>query len=195
MRAPSPPFLEYGVSHYSPRNGTGHGAGSVATAVIMSVVLVPLAWLTLGLPPMPFSPLFSIVSGELFTHRVVPYESNIFHTITPFVIRNFFHYFAMIAAPTLLYLAGARWISDRSTTSGHRAFAVPAAAICACLLVLLTTPFFWLVQYTWSMGLTQARMLGLLCGIGSYGVILGFLWWCIGSKQFGMFASEFDAPT
>jgi hypothetical protein len=34
-----------------------------------------------------------------------------------------------------------------------------------------------------------------VCGIGSYGVILGFLWWCIRSKQFGMFASEFNAPT
>jgi hypothetical protein len=145
----------------------------------MAVALVPLAWMTLGLPPMPFSPLFRVLSGQLFGDRVVPFEQNVFDALTPFVVRDFFSYFAVIAVTTLLYLAGARAISDRTTDGGRSAFALPAAAACACLLVLLTIPFVWLVQYTRSMGMTLARFSGLACAIVAFALIGAFCWWCV----------------
>ena len=171
----SHPILEYGC-------GAGRRSfktGPRGTIAVMALPLVPLAWLTIGLPPIPMSPLWRLLSGRLFADRVVPWEEAIYHTLTPFVVRDFFQYFAIIAVPTLAYVAAARWLSDRSTPGGRRAFAVPAVAICACLVVLLTIPFAWLVQYTTSMGLTQARANGLLCGVAGYAVILAFAWWSV----------------
>ena len=163
----------------------GRGTSPLATTLIMAVVLAPLAWITLGVPPMPFSPIGRLLSGQLFADRVVPWEQEMFHTLNPFVARDFFHYFAVIAVPTLLYVLAARWISDRSTPQGHLAFARPAAAVGTCLLVLLTIPYFWLAQYARSMGLTQARLNGLLCGAGAYVAIIGFFWWAIRGRPRG----------
>lgn len=181
------PILEYGRRGDHDLRGADparlYNARSWITAAALMVALVPLGWITLGLPPMGFSPLFRVLSGELFRDRVVPYEAHVFDTLTPFVIRDFFFYFGAIAVPTLLYAAVVGWVSDRGTPAGRRAFAVPAAGICACLLVLLTVPFVWLVQYVRTMGMTHARFNGLACGIGAYALIVAFLWWVVRGRD------------
>ena len=87
--------------------------------------------------------------------------------------------FTVFSAAAVPYMAAARWIGYRRTRAGYWAYVVPAAGVCVCLLILLTVPFTWLLQYIHEMGVTPRRVCGLAYGVGGYLAILGFLYWAV----------------
>ncbi len=144
--------------------------GPLRTAVFMAMALVPLASLALG-------PLRHVVSGDLFRsefHRI-----HVGTVLDQPTIGKWFFLSALFAALAFPYAATARWMSDRSTRLGYWAFAVPTAALCLCLLSILTMPFWWLLQYIDAMGFTEVRISGVVYGLLGYVVILGFLCWAV----------------
>ena len=85
-------------------------------------------------------------------------------------------FFLAIALP---YTVLARCISHRKTRLAYWSFVIPTVALYLYLLLILTLPFSWLIQYINAMGFTPKRIYGLFYGLGGYVVILGFLWWAV----------------
>ena len=79
----------------------------------------------------------------------------------------------------LPYTALARWMSHRRTRLTYWSFAIPTIALYLYLLLILTLPFTWLVQYIAHMGFTPKRIYGLLYGLAGYVLILAFLYWAV----------------
>jgi len=144
--------------------------GPLGTAIFLAMALVLLASFALG-------PFLHVVSGDLFRsefHRI-----HVGTVLDQPTIGKWFFLSALFAALAFPYAATARWMSDRSTRLGYWAFAVPTAALCLCLLSILTMPFWWLLQYIHAMGFTEMRIYGVVCGLLGYIVILGFLCWAV----------------
>ena len=73
----------------------------------------------------------------------------------------------------------ARWFSQRKSRLAYWSFVIPTVGLYLYLLLILTLPFSWLIQYIARMGFTPKRIYGLFYGIGGYIVILTFLWWAV----------------
>lgn len=80
----------------------------------------------------------------------------------------------MLALP---YIALVRVFSNRRKSWGCWAYAGTAVAVCVCLLIYLTVPFWWTVQYIYAMGVTTRRLYALAYGLGGYLAILLFMCW------------------
>jgi len=143
----------------------------VGTAIIMVVVLVPLAWFGFSSD----GPFLHVLSGHLFTGGFDRIHAG--SVMDQPTIGKWYVLFGVFSAAAVPYMAVARWISDRRTRVGYWAYAGPAAGVCVCLLIILTMPFYWLLQYIHEMGFTRLRVYGLAYGVGGYLVILGFLYW------------------
>ncbi|MHC4665011.1 MAG: hypothetical protein ACYS9T_03510 [Planctomycetota bacterium] len=85
-------------------------------------------------------------------------------------------FFIAIALP---YTVLARCFSHRKTRLAYWSFVIPTAALYLYLLIILTIPFSWLIQYIDAMGFTAKRIYGVFYGLGGYVVVLGFLWWAV----------------
>lgn len=87
-----------------------------------------------------------------------------------------FTIFIAIAFP---YTVLARCISHRKTRLAYWSFVIPTAVLYLYLLIILTLPFSWLIQYIDAMGFTPKRIYGLFYGLGGYILILTFLYWVV----------------
>ena len=85
-------------------------------------------------------------------------------------------FFLAIALP---YTVLARFLSHRKTRLAYWSFVIPTVAFYLYLLIILTIPFSWLIQYIDAMGFTAKRICGVFYGLAGYVVILGFLWWAV----------------
>ena len=87
--------------------------------------------------------------------------------------------FTIFTAIAIPFTVLARCLSHRKTRFAYRSFAITTTALYVYLLIILTIPFCWLIQYIEAMGFTPKRIYGLFYGLGGYVVILGFLWWAV----------------
>jgi hypothetical protein len=149
----------------------GRRLGAVGTVIILAVVLVPLAWFGFSRD----GPFLYVLSGRLFTSGFDRIHAGL--AMDQPTIGKWYFVFSVFSAATVPYMAVARWISHRRTRADYWAYVVPAAGACVCLLIILTVPFTWLLQYVHEMGFTRRRVYGLAYGIGGYVAILGFLYW------------------
>jgi hypothetical protein len=137
----------------------------------MAVVLIPLAWFGFSSDgPFPY-----VLSGHLFTGGFD--RIHVGSALDQPTIGKWYFVFSVFSVAAIPYMAVARRISHRRTRAGYWAYVVPAAGVCVCLLIILTVPFTWLLQYIHEMGFTRRRVYGLAYGIGGYAAILGFLCW------------------
>ena len=151
--------------------------GPIGTAVVMAAALIPLGWFMHSSD----GPFLYVVSGRLFAGGFD--RSHVGFVLDQPTIGKWYFISTVFAAMVLPYVTVARWVSDRRTRSGHWAFAIPAAALCLYLLILLTVPFWWLIQYIDAMGFTARRIHGLVYGLGGYGMLLGFFIWAVWPPQ------------
>lgn len=118
--------------------------------------------------------LVHIVSGRVFTcgfeYPALPIERW-------FVLFTFFT--AILLPCTIL----ARWMNHRRTRLAYWLFTIPTIVLCLYLLLILTLPFSWLIQYIARMGLTPKRAYGLFYGLAGYILILTFLHWAVRFKK------------
>jgi hypothetical protein len=94
-------------------------------------------------------------------------------------IKRWYFLLTFFLAIALPYTVLARFFSHRKTRLAYWSFAIPTAVLYLYLLLILTLPFSWLIQYINAMGFTPKRIYGLFYGLGGYVVILGFLWWAV----------------
>ena len=87
--------------------------------------------------------------------------------------------FTIFIAIALPYTVLARCFSHRKTRLAYWSFAIPTIALYLYLLLILTLPFNWLIQYIDAMGFTPKRIYGLFYGLGGYILILTFLYWVL----------------
>ena len=142
----------------------------IAAAGMLLVALVPFAWFM-----HQSGRLVYVLSGQLFRSEFDP--SVVGNALDQPTIGKQFVLFALFAAPVLPYILIVRWLSDRRTRAGYWAFALPTIGLCACLLILLTVPSYWLLQYVHAMGSTPRRVRGLVFSVVSYIVVLALLSW------------------
>jgi hypothetical protein len=120
-----------------------------------------------------YKPFLSLLSGRFLSDRVDPYSLYNAYRLTPITIKQWFHVFVIFAAVIIPHLAVAQWISNRNTSLGYWVFAICKGALHICMLCILTLPYYWLIQYTVSMGITFKRILGLLFGLVGYVALFG----------------------
>ncbi|OPZ06969.1 MAG: hypothetical protein BWZ10_02928 [candidate division BRC1 bacterium ADurb.BinA364] len=138
-------------------------SGALGIALFLVLPLVALA-------DFAYRPFLHIVSGKLFF-------SAFDRSLAGFVldrttIGKYYFLAAHFAAIALPFVAAAHWAGDRSRRAGCWAFAAPTAAIFLCLLSVLTIPFWWVIQYIASMGVTLRRLCALIFGLGGYAFLL-----------------------
>jgi hypothetical protein len=85
-------------------------------------------------------------------------------------------FFLAIALP---YTVLARFLSHRKTPLAYWSFVIPTVAFYLYLLLILSIPFSWLIQYISAMGFTPRRLYGVFYGLAGYVVILVFLFWAV----------------
>jgi hypothetical protein len=137
---------------------------------MLLAALVPLAWFMHKTGRLAY-----VLSGKLFTAEFDP--SVVGNALDQPTIGKQFVFFALFASLLIPYSLVVRWLSDRRTRAGYWAFALPTVGLYVCLLILLTIPFYWLLQYIHAMGFTPRRVEGLVCGAVSYTAIVGLLAW------------------
>lgn len=147
--------------------------GPIGTAVVMAAALIPLGRFMHSRN----GPFLYVVSGGLFADGFD--RIHVGSALDQPTIGKWYFVSTVFAAMVLPYVAVARWVSSRRTRAGYWAFAIPAAALCLYLLITLTVPFWWVVQYINAMGVTPRRIHGLVYGLGGYAVILGFFAWAV----------------
>jgi len=139
--------------------------GPLAAFILMLTALLLLIWLMRS----TYASFPDLITGRPFIIRF-QFPSEAIHKwyllITIFV---------PIAIP---YTVLARFFSHRKTRLAYWSFAIPTAALFLYLLIILTIPFNWLIQYI-ATGFTPKRIYGLFYGLAGYAVILGFLWWAL----------------
>lgn len=152
--------------------------GPVGTAALMAVVLFPLAYGVLAGDMNIFRSefLLYVLSGRIFTDLFTPFGIGFLNQPPIGLFLVCFSVASIVAVP---YVTIVRKISNRTTRSGHLAFAVPVVAVCVLLLSVLVGPFLWLIHYMISMGCTPRRVEGLLYTIGSGCGMLAYLRWAI----------------
>jgi len=148
------------------------GMGPAATALFLALALVPMASFAYGT-------FLYVISGRLFASGFDPVHVG--GALDQPSLTKCFFVFTYFTALVFPYVAAARWASDRSTRWGSWAFALPAVALCVCLLSVLTVAFWWTIQYIDAMGFTLRRVCGLVYGLGAYTMVLGFLCWAVRS--------------
>jgi hypothetical protein len=133
-----------------------------------------------------------VLSARIFTERF-----DIAHAGTAMDqpgIHKWLFWFTATTVVSLPYAAAVRWLSDRSKTAGHLAYAVPTALLCIFLLCVLSWPLTWLIQYVHSMGFTPRRAYGLAyAGAGGF-LVIGFLCWSVRRQRVGAETSEHPKP-
>ena len=148
----------------------GRKVPPVATTAMLLAALIPLGWFMHD-----SGRVRHVVSGALFTSE---FDQNVVGNALdqPTIYKQFvlFTLFAVMVVPYVLVI---RWLSDRRTRAGYWCFAIPSIVLCLYLLILLTVPFWWLIQYVHAMGFTPRRVRGLAFGAVSFIVILAFLYW------------------
>ncbi len=85
-------------------------------------------------------------------------------------------FFLAIALP---YTTLARFLTHRKTRLAYWSFVIPTVAFYLYLLIILTIPFSWLIQYISAMGFTARRLYAVFYGLAGYVLILGFLFWAV----------------
>ena len=154
--------------------------GPIGTALLMAVVVAPLAWIILNSDWHVFRWGFvmSVVSGQIFRDLFEPFDIHCagFSLDQP-TIGKWLFWFTVFTILTVPYLTIVRWISDRSTRWGRLAFNVPLIAWGVLLLELLIPPLFLLIQYMISMGITPRRIEGVIYTIVSGLSMLAYIWW------------------
>jgi len=142
--------------------------GPTRIAIVMTAALTPLILLVCSSDGL----FLQVVNGRLFA-------GSFSRMHVGSAIGNLYLMFTILTAVMLPYVAVARWLGDRRTRAGYWVFAAPAVALCLCLLIILTVPFWWLVQYVQAMGSTPRRIHGLIYGVGGCVAVLAFLTWAI----------------
>jgi len=142
----------------------------IRIAVAMTLALAPLA--SVG-----FRPFLDLVSRQTFGRHFSLWNAG-FALDQP-TIGKFLFWFTVFCVTMLPFVSVVRAISDRRSRAGYWAFAVPTSIIGLFLLSMLTDTFWMLIVYIRDMGFTPRRVYGLAFGIGSYCVVLSFLWWAL----------------
>ena len=147
--------------------------GATLTAILMLLLLLPLARMIIGKD----GPFFYVLTGRLFLD---PFSTDHVGSVLDqptigkwYILSGFFSFIS------LLWMTIIRLISRRSRLTEHLAYALPAAATCFLLLVMLTLPFWWNIQYLSTMGFTLTRLKGLIFGSVLYLLLLAFLIWSL----------------
>jgi len=120
-----------------------------------------------------------VVSGHLFTGSFNRIHAGIY--LDQPTIGKWYFLFTLFTVMVIPATALARWINHRKTRLAYWSFVIPTLAFYLYLLLILTIPFSWLIQYIHAMGVTERRICGLLYGLTSYILILAFLYWAIKS--------------
>lgn len=145
--------------------------GPVWITLLMAVALVPLARLGFSRN----GPFLYVLSGGLFLSGFN--RAHIGGALDQPSITKWYVIFTFFSVLALPYIALLRVFSNRRTPAGYYAYLVAAAAVCVCLLIYLTVPFWWTVQYIAAMGITARRLYALAFGLGGYVAILLFICW------------------
>ena len=144
--------------------------GPLGTALFLAMALVALG-------AFAYRPFLHVASGELFAGGFN--RHHIGGALDQPSLHKWFFLFEYFTALVFPYVAIARWMGNRRTRLGYWAFAIPTAALCLCLLSILTLPFYWLIQYIGAMGYTRVRIYGVAYGLVGYVVVLVFLLWAV----------------
>ena len=116
-----------------------------------------------------------VISGKLFSEPFNKIHAGI--ALDQPTIGKWLFWFTFMAASSLPYAAGVRWLSNRSNKSGYFAYALAIVILCTFLLCMLSWPLTWLIQYVHSMGFTSNRLIGLIYGTAGVLLVIGFLVW------------------
>lgn len=152
-----------------------HKIGPLGTAAFFAVALVPLSVAAITDKNLP---VLYVISGRLFASEFS--RDLVGGALDQTTITKWLFLFTwLFSTICLTYVAVARWVSDRRSRLGYWTFAIPAAVLCLYPLIILTLPFWWLIQYIGAMGLTPRRLYGLLYASAGYITVLSFLCWAI----------------
>ena len=151
--------------------------GVVGTAVLMALPVALLFWLFSD-DVYNIRNVFSyVLSGRLFASQWDPDHAG--YALDQPNIGKYYFLFTVTAVIVLPYVAIVRRICARRTRLEYWTFVIPTAFMCLFSLCLLTTAFYWLIQYIDAMGRTAGRSYDQLYGVAGYIVVLGFFWWAI----------------
>ena len=121
-----------------------------------------------------------VLSGKLFTDKFdIRHAGSALDQPT---IGKWLFWFTFMAVLSLPYIATVRRISDRTSQIRRWVFAVLTAAICVLLWCILSWPTCWLIQYIYSMGVTNKRVFGLTYAIAAAIGVAWFLAWAACEK-------------
>lgn len=155
----------------APYGRRGHKLGAVGTGFAIAAVLAPPVWFGLSSD----GPFLYVLSGRLFRAGFDRIHAGT--VMDQPTIGKWYAIFSVFSGVGFTYMAAVRWFSHRRMRAGYWAYVVPAACVRACLLIILTMPFYWLLQYIHEVGFTTPRVCGLAYGLAGYVAIGGFLCW------------------
>ena len=142
--------------------------GTVTGFILMLTLLLLLIWLTHA--SSTYASLPFLINGRAF---MIGFE----YPSGP--IRQWYIGITAFLTIAIPYTVIARCFSHRKTRFAYWSFAIPTAVLYVYLLIILTIPFSWLIQYIDRMGSTPRRMHALWYGLGGYIVIAAFLYWAL----------------
>ena len=145
----------------------------VSLSAFFALIVVPLAGFTVS----DDCPFFYVASGRLFTSGFS--RDHVGSAMDQPTIGKWLILFTLFTAFVVMSVTVARWASNRDTPAGYWAFAIPTLALCFYAIVILTLPFWWLIQYIDAMGVTPRRIYGLLYGVAGYLSVLAFVYWAL----------------
>lgn len=152
-----------------------HRLGGVKSALLMLVVL---AWVW----PAAKDPVLSILDGSLprfvFSGSVFTENFNIIHAgwaMDQPTIGKWLFWFSFFTMTSLSYTAAVRWAADRTKAGAYWACLITVLILVTLLFCILSWPFFWLLQYIASMGLTAKRVFGLVYCAGAIALLTAVL--------------------
>lgn len=143
--------------------------GPIPTAILMAVAVLPLLWAGFS------GPFLYVLSLELFFSGFDP--AHVGGALDQPSITKWYFIFTFLAVLALPWVALVRVFSNRRSRAGYWAYVGPAITVCVCLLLFLTIPFWWVLQYIAAMGFTVRRLQALGYGLGAYATILLFMYW------------------
>ena len=147
--------------------------GTVVAFILMLTALLLLVWLmrTTYLSLVNYdTSLVRIISGRVF---ICGFK----YPAGP--IKRWYSLVVLFLAIVIPYTVLARCLSHRKTRLAYWSFVIPTTILYLYLLLILTLPFSWLIQYINTMGFTPRRIYALFYGLGGYIIILTFLYWVI----------------
>lgn len=146
--------------------------GPLPASVLLGIPALVLGFLGAGIFWM------QAAHGRLFARVVAWSDGNSPGELDPFVIQTFFRFYTVLAVLTFAFLALALVVCDRRTRGGYLAFAIPATVMCLSLVLFLTVPASWLLNYIWRMGWTVARIKGLAyVSVNCAATVFVMYWW------------------